>query len=320
MRDDAPMRYTVKRGDTLWQIAATFLDDPWYWPQLWDNNPDIANPHRIYPGEVLVLSRGMDRQPRLSRDRTVRLSPRIREQPLSEAIPVVPYSAIRNFLESPRLIDADTLANAPYVVSFDDQHLVAGNGATVYVRGADATGPDHYELVHPGGPYRDAETHKLLGRKAVPVGRITIHDYGEHVATATIDQAYREAQPGDRLIHIDDENLLRDFYPHLPTEPISAHIISVYGGVSQIGQYDVVTLDRGARQGMQRGTVLDIYTAGRKVSDPVAGGQVRLPEVEAGRLMVFKVEDQVSFALIMHATRAIHVKDVAHTSAAGNRP
>ncbi|WP_353225212.1 LysM peptidoglycan-binding domain-containing protein [Salinisphaera hydrothermalis] len=313
MRADAPLRYVVKRGDTLWAIAGKYLDDPWYWPQLWDANPDIANPHRIYPGEVLVLTRGMDGQPRVARDETIRLEPKVREEPLSEAIPVIPYSAIRDFLESPRLVDEDTLENAPYVVSFDDQHLVAGNGATVYVRGAKPSGPDRYELVHPEGPYRDARTNQVLGRKAVPVGRVTVQSFGKHVATATIDKSYREARPGDRLLPVADADLLHDFYPHALDKPLSAHIISVYGGVSEIGQYDVVTLDRGRNIGLRRGDVLDIYKAGRTVPDPVAGGEVKLPEVEAGYLMVFKVDKKVSFALVMHATRAIHVDDVVHS-------
>ncbi|HET7313296.1 LysM domain-containing protein [Salinisphaera sp.] len=316
MRDDAPLRYVVKRGDTLWDIAGKYLDDPWYWPQLWDANPDIANPHLIYPGDVLVLTRGMDGRPHLTRDRTVHLEPRVREQPLPQTIPVVPYSAIRNFLESPRPVDEATLADAPYVVSFEDQHLVAGNGSTVYVRGASPAGPDHYELVHPAGPYRDARSNEIIGRKALPVGRVTIHTFGDSadsIATATIDKSYREAHRGDRLLPVTDENLLRDFYPHTPDQPISAHIISVYGGVREIGQYDVVTLDRGRNAGVRRGDVLKIYESGRTVPDPVAGGEVELPEVEAGYLMVFKVDDQVSFGLIMHATQAIHVGDVVHT-------
>lgn len=313
MRNDAPLRYVVKRGDTLWDIAGKYLDDPWYWPQLWDANPSIANPHRIYPGEVLILTRGMNGQPRLARDRTVHLEPQVRTEPLAQAIPVIPYSAIRDFLESPRLVDEKTLANAPYVVSFDEQHLVAGNGATVYVRGADPSGPDRYELVQPQGPYRDAESQRILGRKALPVGRVTIHSFGDKVATARIDKAYREARRGDRLLPAVDENLLRDFYPHAPARPLSAHITSVYGGVSEIGQYDVVTLDRGHNIGLRRGDVLDIYQSGRTVSDPVAGGEVKLPKAQAGYLMVFKVDDKVSFALVMHATRAIHVDDVVHS-------
>ncbi|MGN8159980.1 LysM peptidoglycan-binding domain-containing protein [Salinisphaera sp. RV14] len=316
MRDNAPLRYVVKRGDTLWDIASKYLDDPWYWPQLWDANPDIANPHRIYPGEVLVLTRGMNGQPRLARGKTVHLEPQVREEPLPQAIAVIPYAAIRDFLQSPRLVDGKTLENAPYVVSFDDQHVVAGNGATVYVRGADRNGPDHYELVHPAGPYRDAETHKVLGRKVVPVGRLTIQSFGPKIATARIDKTYREARRGDRLLPLTHENLLHDFYPHAPGKALSAHIISVYGGVDEIGQYDVVTLDRGHNIGLRRGDVLDIYKSGRTVSDPVAGGQVTLPEVKAGYLMVFKVDDKVSFALVMHATRAIHVDDVVHSPAA----
>lgn len=313
MRDDAPRRYVVKPGDTLWAIANRYLDEPWYWSQLQDANPDITNPHRLYPGDVLVLTRGMDGKPRVARDRSVHLSPEIREAPLSRAIPVIPYAAIRDFLQGPRLVNAGTLADAPYVVAFDDQHLMAGNGATVYIRGARPSGPDRYQLVHPDGLYRDARTNETLGHKALPVGRVIIHAFDHSIATASLDKIHREARPGDRLLPIADTDRLRDFYPHVPDRPMAAHIISVYGGVSQIGQYDVVALDRGRDIGLRRGDVLDIHQAGRSVADPVAGGEVKLPGDEAGYLMVFKVDDKISFALVMHATRAIHVDDVVHS-------
>lgn len=317
MRDDAPLRYVVKPGDTLWAIAGYYLDDPWYWPQLWDANPDIANPHRIYPGEVLILSRGMNGQPSLSGRRTEHLSPRIREKPLSEAVPTIPYDAIADFLDSPQLVDKQTLAGAPYAVSFDDQHLVAGRGARIYIRGLAADSPKHFQLVRHDGVYRDARNDTVLGQQALPIGEVTITDAATDggVSVGVIDSSNREALAGDRLLPISDDNPARDFYPQAPAESVRTHIISVYGGVTTIGQYDVVTLDRGGRAGLARGDVLNTFEAGRRVTDPIKGDSVTLPEVYAGQLLVFKTEPQVSFALVMQARRAIHIDDVARSPA-----
>lgn len=317
MRRDAPLRYVVKRGDTLWAIAGYYLDDPWYWPQLWDANPDIANPHRIYPGEVLVLRRGMNGQPALSGERTVHLSPRIREKPLADAVPTIPFAAIRDFLDSPQLVDKQTLAAAPYAVSFDDQHLVAGRGARIYIRGLTADSPKRFQLVRHDGVYRDASTGTILGQQAVPIGEVTIIDRSADggVSVGVIDSSSREALAGDRLLPISEQDFVHDFYPQAPAEPVQAHIISVYGGVTAIGQYDVVTLDRGSHDGLARGDVLNTFEAGRRVPDPVVGGSVTLPEVYAGQLMVFKTEPRVSFALVMQARRSIHIKDVARSPA-----
>jgi hypothetical protein len=227
-------------------------------------------------------------------------------------IPVIPYASIHNFLESPRLVAEDTLENAPYVVSLEDRHLVAGKGATVHVRGATQDGPSQYLLVHPGTLYRDYETHEILGRKALPVGRVTLRHLKGHIATASLDTAYREARPGDRLLPAAPKDRGRAFQPHAAAPSLTAHIISVYGRISHAGQYDVVTLDRGQGAGVTRGAVFAIYHPGETVPDPVAGGEVKLPDVLSGQLLIFKVADRVSFGLVMHATRAICVGDVVH--------
>ena len=315
IRDDAPLRYVVKPGDTLWDIAGYYLRDPWYWPQLWNDNPDIDNPHRIRPGDVLVLSRAGDGQPRLDRGGRERLSPRIREAPVERAIPTIPREAIRAFLTSPRLVTEAELAEAPYIVSFGDEHLIGGEGSLVYVRGAPADGPAEYSVVHPAGDYRDPATDEILGQRAIPTGELQIRRFGD-ISTAVMTRSYREARPGNRLLPVASTSMLRDFHPHAPADPVTGRIMSVQDGLSAIGQYQVVTLNRGRRDGIERGHVLDIYAAGREVADPVAGGRVELPERHAGRLMVFKVDARVSFALIMNATRAIHVEDVVRSPAA----
>lgn len=313
IRSDAPLRYVVKKGDTLWDISGYYLRDPWYWPQLWYANPEIENPHLIYPGDVLILTRGADGQLQLRRENTERLSPRVRERSL-DSVAVIPMDAIRAFITGPRLVSQDELQSAPYVVSFIDEHMVGGKGTVSYVRHANGEGynAQTYSLVHDAGPYRDPDSNKILGQEAVPVGEIEITEFGD-VSTALITKSYREARVGDRLLPLEDQDLIHDFYPHAPNGALEGRIISVFDGVSAIGQYQVVTLNVGSTDGVERGHVLDIYEAGRTVHDPVEGGQVRLPELKSGQLLVFKTDKQVSFAVIMRARRAVHVKDFVRT-------
>ncbi|ERJ17711.1 LysM domain protein [Salinisphaera shabanensis E1L3A] len=315
LRADAPLRYVVKKGDTLWDIAGYYLRDPWYWPQLWYANPDIANPHLIYPGDVLILTRDADGNFQLRRAGTKVLSPRVRESSL-ESVATIPLDAIRAFITGPRLVSQEELAEAPYIVSFIDEHLVGGKGTVSYVRGVDGQGhdADRYSLVRDAGPYKDPDTGEILGQQAVPVGEIQITEYGP-VAKAEITKSYREALVADRLLPMETEDLVRDFYPHAPDRAIEGRIISVYDGVSAIGQYQVVTLSLGSTDGVERGHVLDIFEAGRVVLDPVKGGQVRLPELKSGQLLVFKTDEQVSFAVIMRAERAVHIEDFVRTPA-----
>lgn len=315
IRSDAPLRYVVKKGDTLWDISGYYLRDPWYWPQLWHANPDIENPHLIYPGDVLILTRGPDGQLQLRRENTKRLSPRVRERSL-ESVATIPLDAIRAFITGPRLVSKEILQGAPYVVSFIDEHLVGGKGTVSYIRHADSQGygAQTYSLVRDAGPYKDPETNQILGQQAVPVGEIRITEFGD-IATARITKSYREALVGDRLLPLEEEDLVHDFYPHAPERALEGRIISVFDGVSAIGQYQVVTLSLGSSNGVERGHVLDIYESGRTVLDPVEGGQVRLPELQSGQLLVFKTNRQVSFAVIMRAKRAVHVEDFVRTPA-----
>ncbi len=309
LHDDAPLRYVVKRGDTLWDIAGYYLRDPWYWPQLWHDNPDIANPHLIYPGDILLLST-VDGQPRLSRAQS--LSPRVPTLPVEKSVATVPLDAIRAFLTGPRLVAESELATAPYIVSFMDGHIVGGAGIDAYVNGAPPDGPRVYSVVRPADAFRDPETNDLLGYQALPIGQARITELDD-VSTARLTRSYREALPGDRLLPIETEVLANDFYPHAPSEPIEGQIISVYDGVSAISQYDVVTLNLGASDGLERGHVLNIYESGRTVVDPVEGGQITLPDTKSGLLMIFKVDENVSFGVIMRATRAAHVFDTVRT-------
>lgn len=309
LREDAPLRYVVKKGDTLWDIAGYFLDDPWYWPELWYANPEIENPHLIYPGDVLELV-WVDGRPQLRR--AERLSPQVRELPLESAVPTIPIEAIRQFLRGPRLVTEEQLAQAAYVVEFLDERMLGGSGHRVYVRRAEPADGRRLEMVHPGEPYVDPDSGEFLGYEAIPVGRVEIQTFDD-VSTGLITHSYRESLVGDRLLPLGESVLTADFQPHAPDRAVTGRIISVYDGVQEIGQYAIVTLNRGAREGIEPGHVLDIYKRGRDTRDPVTGERITLPPVEAGTLLVFKVEERVSFGLVMQATRAVNVLDRVQT-------
>lgn len=309
LRDDAPLRYVVKKGDTLWDIAEYFLRDPWYWPELWHANPDIDNPHLIYPGDVLELV-WVDGRPQLRR--VERLSPQVRELPLDSAVPTIPIEAIRQFLQGPRLVTEEELARAPYVIEFLEDRLIGGSGNQIYVRRANPADGRQLSAVRAGETYTDPDSGELLGYEALPIGRVEIQEFDD-ISTGVITRSYREMLIGDRLLPLDIAALTADFQPHAPDHEVDGRIISVYDGVGEIGQYQIVVLNRGTREDIERGHVLDIYKSGRQARDPVTGERLTLPAVHAGTVMVFKPEERVSFALVMQATRAIHLLDQVRT-------
>lgn len=308
VREDAPLRYVVKKGDTLWGIAGRYLLEPWQWPEIWYVNDQVANPHLIYPGDVLTLV-WRDGRPMVVRDDNVEyLSPQIREVPLDQAIPTVPLDAIRDFLRSPRLVTAEQMRDAPYVLGFADPHLIEGAGAEVYVKNMPANALYRYDGVRLGEKYVDPDTREVLGWEAIPVADMEVHRPGKP-ASVLIARSYRETRAGDRLIEPQAESFDTNFYPKPANPALAGRIISVFDGVSQIGQYQVVTLSRGKRNGLEPGHVLSVYQTGRDTRDPYSGKRVALPELFAGTVMVFKVEDRVSFALVMDAQREMHVYD-----------
>ncbi len=308
-----PERYVVRKGDTLWDIAGRFLRDPWRWPDIWHVNPGVRNPHLIYPGDELELVY-LDGKPRLRvkrGPRVVKLSPEARSTPWDGSIPTVPVDAIAAFLTRPHVIDEDELERAPYIVDFAEEHIIGGAGQRAYVRAIETDEPLNYDVVRPGKPYKDAETGEILGHEAQYVGSASIQRTGDP-ATIYLKRAELEAVISDRLLPVTDDTPYRDFYPKAPEREVNGAIIGVLNGVSQIGQYNVVVLDRGASDGLSPGTVLRVDRRGETIRDIVSPqrlDKVTLPDEEAGLLMVFRTFDRVSFALIMHATRAIHLSD-----------
>ncbi|MES9873415.1 MAG: LysM peptidoglycan-binding domain-containing protein [Candidatus Sedimenticola sp. PURPLELP] len=307
-----PDRHVVVPGDTLWDISAKFLRDPWQWPNVWYVNPQIENPHLIYPGDIITLIY-VNGQPVLSLQRgsVVKLSPRVRASSLDDAIPTIPLDAINQFLTRPFVVDKDEMERAPYIVYFGDEHLMGGKDLRGYVRTIETTDNKRFDIVRPGDAYTDADTGEVLGYEALFIGNADLHKTGDP-ATVGFSNSELEILKGDRLIPITNEVQLENFHPKAPDTEIKGSIISVLNGVSQIGQYNVVVLDRGATDGLAAGDVLTVDHRGDTVRDVItedSADTVTLPDEPAGTLLVFRTFPRVSFGLVMDATRAIHVKD-----------
>lgn len=311
-----PQNYVVVHGDTLWDIAGRFLARPWQWPEIWHDNPQIRNPHWIYPGDELTLSY-VGGRPRLqvSRPSELRLSPEVRATPLARVIPVIPLNAVQQFLTRPKVANASELDNAPYVVGFVGEHIAGGAGDGVYVRAIERTDQGGYMVYRPGKPYKDGVTGEVLGYEALYVAEAGLQSPGDP-ATMELLQSDREVLIGDRVMPVEPERMQMNYQPHAPKQLIRGSIVSVVDGVTQIGQYQIVVIDRGTADGVEMGHVLDIRRRSRNERDVVSGhpgASVMLPEEHEGVLMVFQPFERVSFGLIMNATRSIHLGDVVQT-------
>ena len=330
LNPDHPTQYAVQKGDTLWDIAGRFLRDPWLWPEVWHANPQIANPHLIYPGDVVSMVYVDGKlQLRLDRDgissvpsdlTVVKLSPIARPETIDHAIPTIPRDAIQQFLNVPLVVDKNELPTLPYIVANADEHLVTGAGDRVYVRSIQEQDTKYFNIFRTGATLRDPDTKEILGYEAEYIGDATVQRYGDP-ATMLLTKTTKEAAIGDRLKPVDAQYSQLHFLPHAPSQPVEGKIISVVDGVTQIGRYQVVILSRGTREGMEVGHVLSIYQTGRTIRDTVQKGAkgfkllkalgktVKLPDEEAGMLMIFRTFEKVSYALVMEATRPIHIFD-----------
>jgi hypothetical protein len=305
---DAPDEYVVQVGDTLWDIAATFLKDPWYWPEIWYINPQVENPHLIYPGDVLALVY-IDGAPRVTVGTagTYRLSPEARITPLTEAITSVSYESVSAFLSRGVVIEGSEIDRLPYLLATKGDHMIASAGNIIYVRGTSAQPGERFNLVKIGDKLVDPETNDVIGYQGIEIGEGTIRTSGDPASMALVSSK-QEAKHGDRLIPTSVEIPL-NFFPKAPSSNINGQIIAVVGGVTQIGQYHVVVMNRGSNNGLGVGDVLSVWQRGAVVRDRVGGGNVRLPDEQAGTVMVFKTYDRISYGLVMEATQAIHTED-----------
>ncbi|WP_458524450.1 LysM peptidoglycan-binding domain-containing protein [Onishia taeanensis] len=314
MRDDAPQRYTVVRGDTLWDISGRFLTHPWQWPRVWRVNPQIDNPHLIYPGDVILI-RDCDGRPCLGLQRgqnVVKLSPEMRRIPRRAAIPPLPLEVVEPFLTRHRIVEASVnLSEQPYVVASGDKRLISGAGDSVFVRGALTPGR-RYGLYRPGEVYRDAEG-AILGQELLSIGEGRLAGREGDLGTLELLASRQEVRDGDLVMPLKRLELVGEFQPRPPEQAVEGRILSVPGGVRFIGRLHVVALDVGTRQGVAPGHVLAVEQQGEPVRDPRTEEPVRLPGVDAGLVMVFRSYDRVSYGLVMQATRTLAVGDRVHT-------
>jgi len=309
LRDQYPSKYTVKLGDTLWDISALYLKSPWLWPEIWQVNPQVANPHLIYPGDVLTMIY-IDGKPRLVVNRgEIKLSPNMRTSPLGSAIPAIPLEAINSFLSRSRVVDKETLEDAAYVVAGSEARLLSSAGDRVYGRGELVENTRFYGLYRKGEQFRDPDTREKLGIQALEIGTTRVISESEDVFTAALNQTNEEVRIGDRFLPLADEALTATFFPKAPDTDIDGVIIAVEGGVAAIGGLDVVVINRGAREGVLTGDVLSVLKAGKKVKDTVKSGSVKLPSEPAGLMIVFKVFEKVSYGLILEADRPLSLFD-----------
>ncbi|MDD5462598.1 MAG: LysM peptidoglycan-binding domain-containing protein [Methylococcales bacterium] len=340
-----PDQYTVVKGDTLWEISGKFLRHPWQWPELWSTNSQIKNPNLIYPGDTIYFSIANGR-PQLSLSRNDqpaqfsaslscvlseedikngrtdfavsengKVLPCIRETTIKQAIRLIPTDTIAQFLISPKVVSENELGSAPYVIDFAGEHLIAGAGDRVYVRSISQPDSLAYTVYRAGDAFKSPETGEILGYEAKYIADATLQQPGDP-ATLFITKSDSEIRKGDRIMPNADEELILNYFPRPPQESIKGSIISVLGGVSQIGMYNVVVIDKGTKDGLLAGHELTIYQRGKSISDPyslIKKDVVKLPDEIAGTLMVFRPFERVSYALVMEASQALHILDKVET-------
>jgi hypothetical protein len=349
LQPNAPDRYTVVPGDTLWGIATRFLRDPWRWPELWRmNQSQLRNPHRIYPGDTLVLDRSGG-QVRMRVDQA-RVGPRVRIEPREgDAIQTISPSVIEPFLSKPMVVSANELDAAPEIVATQEDRVALGPGAVAYVRGVSRTEETRWQIFRRGDPLIDPENKQLLGYVAVYLGEAELRRRGE-LSTVEITKAAQEIYRGDRLVAIPPDSPVFAYVPHAPQNPVQGRIVSTYGGLWETGPLAIVTLSKGTRDGLEVGHVLALFRDQRSAryaerTEPLFGRQgpsgndkrvpyypaelsgreaplfqsappvresdfAQLPAERYGLILVFRTFERASFALVMQASRPVSVADI----------
>lgn len=314
---DAPDRHIVVPGDTLWGISGKFLKDPYRWPEIWRLNPDeIRNPHRIYPGQVVVLDRsGAD--PQLKLGKLFKAEPKIYSDAEKEEIPAIPQQVIEPFLTQPLIVEDGALAIAPRVVATQESRVNVGAGGSIYVKGVGKPAAKLWQVYRPGLVLKDPDNGKVLGHEAFFLGSARLVKEGAEGEPATLEviSAKQEIGRGDSVMPAARPEIL-SYVPHAPTALVKGRIISIYGGVGEAGRHSIVSLSRGKSDGLEQGHVLAIYRTGPTVTnrfEDTKPESVKLPDERFGLLFIFRVFDRVSYALIMESSRPVQPGDTVQT-------
>jgi nucleoid-associated protein YgaU len=315
LKEGAPERYTVQKGDTLWAISERFTDDAWQWPNIWYQNDQVENPHLIFPGDILglmmiggevkvaVVERGVE-------SRTVKMTPTARIEPIESAIPTIPMDAIMPFITRNRIVEAGELEKAPYILAAGGGRIMNGAGGTAYGRGDFSGGTANaYGLFRASIVYKDPITEEILGLEAKEIGLANVISNEKDIVKLELIKTSQQVVEGDRLLTTENRQIVTRFQPKAPDEYIDGFIISVPGGVTQIGQYSMIVINKGKREGITEGAMLDIMKRGEIVRDRTKEEKVRLPAEKAGQLMVFRAYEKLSYALVTKASRSLNVGD-----------
>lgn len=357
VRPDAPTRYVVKQGDTLWGISGKYLYRPWQWSRLWGaNRSKIRNPDRIYPGQVLVL-RYVNGRPRLSVERgvgggipLVKLSPRVREVSSGYGIQAVNVNFYRMFMQHPQVIEQMQTQHAPRLVEGPDNRLIYSKGDRVYAY--EITEPGRYLVYRARKDITDPETKKYLGQEVVFSGIVATlpstnsaldsrsredaealpnNEYYTRlhpmlkVPTQTaqpmvVEEAVSEIRKGDYLLKLEDGGDSFNMMPHAPSQHIDAKVVSIFDGISEAGQFQTITLNKGSAHGLEKGTVLSLYKRSRQVKMDMQKGKdgsrsvvkyLSIPAEEAGLAMVYRVSQNLASAIILENKTNISISDTA---------
>lgn len=349
LKPDHPERYVVQKGDTLWDISKRFLKDPWRWASVWTVNEQIKNPHLIYPGDVIVLTY-VDGKPQLtvlreekvapepeaapgeapvvteapaaieepagetpSGMKIVKLKPRAYAEPIKQAIPTISPDVIVPFLTETHVVGKNELERAGYVTIGLDDRVALGDGSEFYARGlGKKSTAEFYQVFRPGKALTHPDTGEILAYEALYLGDAKLLEPGDP-SKLVVTRVKQEIVATDRLLQAPERAGLPYFFPRAPEKNVDGRILSVINGVREIGPNAIVTISLGKREGMEEGNVLRIMRHAGARKDPVTKRDYKLPDEESGLLMVFRVFDKVSYALIMDATRPVHLHDAVRT-------
>ncbi|MBI5450417.1 MAG: LysM peptidoglycan-binding domain-containing protein [Gammaproteobacteria bacterium] len=334
LRADHPEQYTVKRGDTLWGISSMFLQDPWRWPDIWQVNPEIPNPHLILPGDSIRFHY-VDGQPRIAITRgpepapqpqaapphqddaapqgVLRLEPRVYSTALPEtaAIPTVADDILDKFLQFPRVVDKSELGKTAYVLSAADNKLISASKEQVHARGLGKNPAANWSILRQGKAYVDPDNKRLLGYEALHIGEASVARSGDPAVLDIVD-ATHEVRSGDRLVPTQQDTVPRHFLPHVPDQAVRGKIISILDGNNMAGQYQIVVLNVGLNHGLEVGHVLMAHQQDSRMKDHYTSNlrsSVTVPGQRLGSVMIIRPFAKVSYALVMESLKELRVKD-----------
>jgi hypothetical protein len=341
IREDAPDRHVVVKGDTLWDISATFFKDPWKWPEIWAlNKQEIKDPHWIYPGNVVYLDRRSGtlsvNEPvaersavaisskavpaeQLTHSDSVKLEPKARiVSEHNEAIPTIPFNIISSYLSRPLVVESEELKMAPTLIGTYEQRTLLSVNDLAYASGIPNDKGSKWQVYRPNVTFVDPDTKEDLGREVLYLGDASVEKFSDpskinDPSTLRITNAILEINKGDRFAQ-SASGYSSNYLPHAPTGAINSKVISIYGGVHQAGQHAVITLNKGRRDGIEEGHVLGLFQKGEVIkSKGWFEPNVVLPDMRYGLVMVFRVFNKVSYALVMETKLPVQIFDSART-------